>query len=167
MTTQRGLRIGETVLGLAILALGFFIAIETWRMPVAITTAGFGPKFFPGLVATGLITTSGFLLREAIVGTLASRTGLELDWRPVGVVLSALLIQAVLLSTIGWIIASALLFGMVAWAFGGRKLHLIAAIGLLLGALTYLVFDYGLDLNLPTGSLIELFFDKAGEVGRS
>jgi putative tricarboxylic transport membrane protein len=163
MTTQRGLRIGETILGLVILALGLFIAVETWLMPVAITTAGFGPKFFPGLVATGLIVTSGFLLREAFVGTLAHRTGMELDWWPVGLILGALLVQIALLSTLGWIVAGALLFGTVAWAFGGRRLHLNAAIGLVLGALTFVAFDYGLDLDLPTGSFIEMLFDVTGK----
>jgi putative tricarboxylic transport membrane protein len=161
MTSERGLRIGETILGLVILALGLFIAIQTWQMPVVLATAGVGPKFFPGLVAAGLIVTSGFLLREAFAGQLAHRTGLELDWWPVALVLGALLIQILLLRTLGWIVASTLLFGAVAWAFGGRRLVLNAALGLALGALTYVIFDYGLNLDLPTGSLIEHLIDVA------
>ena len=131
MTTERGLRIGEMILGLLVLALGLFIAVQTWLMPVSIATAAVGPKLFPALVATGLLATSAFLLREAITGALAHRSGFELDWWAVALGMGALLAQIILLTWIGWVLASTLLFVAVARAFGSRRLVLNTVIGLL------------------------------------
>jgi putative tricarboxylic transport membrane protein len=159
MTTRRGLRIGETILGLVILALGLFIAMQTWLMPTMIATATVGPKLFPGLVAAGLIATSGFLLREAVTGRLAHRSGLELDWWPVALVGGGLLAQIVLLKTLGWIPASTLLFATISRAFGSHRLLVNVLIGALLSSLTFVVFDYGLGLDLPTGTLVQQLLD--------
>jgi putative tricarboxylic transport membrane protein len=155
MTTERNLRVGEIVLGLGVLALGLFIAVETWLMPVTVASAAVGPKFFPGLVATGLIVVGLCLLREAVAGHIAHESGLEMDWPAVALVAGALVLQILLLETVGWIPAGTLLFMLVARAFGSRRHVVNAMLGLALTALTFVVFDYGLDLNLPTGSLLE------------
>ena len=54
MTTGRGLRIGEAVLGGVVLGLGLFVAIETSLMEVAASNAAIGPRLFPFLIAFGL-----------------------------------------------------------------------------------------------------------------
>ncbi|QRM34239.1 tripartite tricarboxylate transporter TctB family protein [Microvirga sp. VF16] len=155
MTTERSLRRGEIVLGLGVLALGLFVAIQTWSMPETVASSAVGPKLFPGLVATGLIVVGLSLLREALAGHIAHEGGLELDWPAVALVAGALVLQILLLEAVGWIPAGTLLFMLVARAFGSRRHVLNAAFGLALTALTFAVFDYGLDLNLPTGSLFE------------
>jgi putative tricarboxylic transport membrane protein len=63
--------------------------------------------------------------------------------------------QLLLLETVGWVLATTLLFVAVARAFGSRRLAVDAAIGVVLASLAFAVFNYGLGLSLPTGTLVE------------
>jgi putative tricarboxylic transport membrane protein len=60
-----------------------------------------------------------------------------------------------LLETLGWIPSSTILFMVVARAFGSRKIVKDAILGLALTAASFGLFNYGLDLNLPVGSVFE------------
>ena len=155
MTTGSSLRLGESVLGGAVLALGLFVAFETYQIEVAPTHATVGPRLFPFLVATGLIVVGVALLREAVLGHIAHEGGFELDWRAVGLVSAGLVLQMLLLESLGWIIAATLLFVAATLAFGSRRLLLDAAIGVVLTGLAFVMFNYGLGLSLPTGTLVE------------
>ena len=66
-----------------------------------------------------------------------------------------LIVQMLLLETLGWIPASTILFMVVARAFGSRKIVKDAILGLALTAASFGLFNYGLDLNLPVGSVFE------------
>jgi len=156
MTTGRSLRLGEAVLGGGVLALGLFVGIETAMLEVAPTHAAVGPRLFPSLVAAGLVAVSLALLREAFFGHIAHEGGLELDWPAVGLVSAGLIAEMLLMEPAGWIIAATLLFLGVARAFGSRRLVLDTAIGLLLAGLTFVAFNYGLGLDLPSGQLVEM-----------
>lgn len=155
MTTGRGLRIGEAVLGGGVLALGLFVAVETALLEVGPSHAAVGPRLFPFLVATGLIVVGLALLREAFFGHIAHEQGWELDWRAVALVSAGLLVQMLLLESLGWIIATTLLFVAATLAFGSRRLVLDAAIGVVLTSLAFVIFNHGLGLGLPTGTVIE------------
>ena len=164
MTTGRGLRAGEAVLGGLVLALGLFIAIETALIEVAPSQAAVGPRLFPFLIAAGLIVVGGLLLRQALFGHIAHEGGIELDWTAAALVSAGLIAQLLLLEWLGWIPATALLFVAVARAFGSRRLLVDAAIGLGLAALAFVIFSYGLDLTLPGGVLGDLLFAPEGDV---
>jgi putative tricarboxylic transport membrane protein len=156
MTTARSLRVGEAVLGGGVLALGLFIAFETAQIEVAPTHAAIGPTLFPYLIATGLIVIGALVLREAFFGHVAhERGGFELDWLAVALVSAGLIVQMLLLETVGWIPATTLLFVAVTRAFGSRRLLTDAAIGLALASLAFVVFNYGLGLDLPVGTALE------------
>jgi putative tricarboxylic transport membrane protein len=159
MTTEKGLRLGEVAFGLAVLALGAFIAFETWTMPVVGVATTVGPRLFPGLVAAGLILVGLWLQLEAVTTGPVEADGIEIDWPSFSLVASGLLLQIVLLETLGWILAGTLLFVMTARAFGSRRYLTNALIGLALTTLTLVVFDLGLDLELPVGSLFEPLLD--------
>jgi putative tricarboxylic transport membrane protein len=163
VSTSASLRIGEAVLGGAVTALGLFIAFETFMLEVAPSLARVGPRLFPSLVAFGLIVVGLALLREAFAGHIAHEGGWELDWPPVAFVSAGLVAQMLLVEWIGWIPCAAIVFVLAARAFSSRRLLLDAAIGLVLGALTFLVFSYGLDLSMPTGSLVEPWLEPADE----
>ncbi|HEV2603630.1 MAG TPA: tripartite tricarboxylate transporter TctB family protein [Microvirga sp.] len=117
---------------------------------------GVGPKAMPIVVATGL-----FLLGIGN-GVLAFRGGLpereSIDFGAIALILGGL---AALIALIafggGFILATALLFAMVARAFGRRAFLMDLAIGLVLGLLTYLLFARVLALTLPVGPLERLF----------
>ena len=137
------------------LALGLFVAVETYQLEVAPSQAAVGPRLFPFLVATGLIVVGVALLREAVFGHIAHEGGFELDWRAVGLVAAGLILQLLLLESLGWIVAATLLFVAATLAFGSRRLLLDAAIGVVLTGFAFVMFNYGLGLDLPTGTVIE------------
>jgi putative tricarboxylic transport membrane protein len=160
MTTTRSLRVGEAILGGGVLALGLFVAVETSRLEVASSHAAIGPTLFPFLIAGGLILIGALVLREAIFGHVAhERGGFELDWLAVALVSAGLIVQMLLLETVGWIPATTLLFVAVTRAFGSRRLLTDAVIGLALASLAFVVFNYGLGLDLPVGTVLEDVLD--------
>ena len=145
--------------GLAIAAILIALAaLLYWDMSSLQLNAvyGVGPKAMPIVVATGL-----FLLGIGN-GVLAFRGGLpereSIDFGAIALILGGL---AALIALIafggGFILATALLFAMVARAFGRRAFLMDLAIGLVLGLLTYLLFAKVLALTLPVGPLERLF----------
>ncbi|MFL5333636.1 MAG: tripartite tricarboxylate transporter TctB family protein [Geminicoccaceae bacterium] len=155
MTTGWGLRIGEAVLGGVVLGLGLFIAIETSLLEVAPSNAAIGPRLFPSLIAFGLLAVGVAVLWQAFFGHVAHERGFELDWRAVALVSAGLLLQMFLVESLGWIIATALLFTATSLAFAERRLVVTVLIGLALSGLTFAIFNYGLGLTLPIGTAIE------------
>ena len=150
MTTGRSLRVGEAALGGGVLVLGLFIAFETTR-GLGPTSAVIGPALFPYLIAAGLVIVGASLLREAFAGHIAHEGGFELV-----LVSAGLVIQMFLLETLGWIPATTLLFIAVARAFGSRRLLIDAALGVALTAASFVMFNYGLGLNLPGGVVADM-----------
>jgi putative tricarboxylic transport membrane protein len=156
MTTTRSLRVGEAILGGGVLALGLFIGVETARLEVASSHAAIGPTLFPFLIAGGLIIIGALVLREAFFGHVAhERGGFELDGLAVALVSAGLIVQLFLLEMVGWIPATTILFVATTRAFGSRRLLLDAVIGLVLASLAFVVFNYGLGLDLPVGTVLE------------
>jgi len=155
MTTGRSLRIGEAVLGGGLIALGGLIAVETMLAPTAGRASAVGPALFPYLIAGGLALVGLAILREAFTGRIAHAEGFELDGLAVVLVAVGLVVEFLLLEFLGWILAATLLFMAVARAFGSRRLWVDALFGLALAGLTFVVFNYGLGLNLPSGSILE------------
>ena len=153
------LRIGETILGLFTLGLGLFIGIDTWLTPAAAAQAVVGPGVFPALVATGLILVGLRLLYEGFALRAVAEVFPQLDRKAVAIVAFAIALQYFILERFGWIISGTLLFVLTSLAFGSRKHIRNVLFGLVLTTLTYMIFDYGLDLDLPTGTLIEDLVD--------
>ncbi len=163
MTSGWGLRIGEAVLGGVVLGLGLFVAIETSLMEVAASNAAIGPRLFPFLIAFGLLAVgvpcSG-RPSSAISRTSAasSSTGGRWPWSR-----AACILQMFLVESLGWIIATTLLFVAATLAFRERRVLISIAIGLVLTCLTYWVFNYGLGLSLPIGTTIEELLPSSDE----
>ncbi len=155
MTTGRSLRVGEAALGGGVLVLGLFIAFETTR-GLGPTSAVVGPALFPYLIAAGLVIVGASLLREAVFGHIAHEGGFELDWRAVGLVSAGLVVQMLLLESLGWIVATTVLFLAATLAFGSRRLVLDVGIGVVLTSLAFVMFNYGLGLNLPGGVVADM-----------
>jgi len=151
-----GLRMGEGAMGAFLLALGAFVAIGVGRMEIAASHAAVGPKMFPYLVATGLIVVGVLILREAVFGTPPEDEVARYDWLAVALVSGGLLAQMAIIDRGGWILAATALFALVARAFGSRRVYADAALGLVLSALAFVFFNYGLDLNLPGGVIGEM-----------
>jgi putative tricarboxylic transport membrane protein len=163
MTTGTSLRVGETVLGGGVLALGLFVAFQTAQMTVAPSQAMVGPRLFPFLVATGLVVVGLALLREAVFGHIAHEGGFELDWRAVALIAGGLIAQLLLLESLGWMFATTVLFVATTLAFGSRRLLVDAALGLALSGFAFVSFNYGLGLDLPVGTVVERILTPAAD----
>jgi putative tricarboxylic transport membrane protein len=158
MTTGRTLRFAEAIFACAVAGLGIMIAGASLQMDVTSSSALIGPRLFPLLIAVSLIAVGLALLREALVGHIAHERGFELDWAPVGVISLGIVILIVALEYAGWIVAATALFVVVSRAFKSSRPMYDVLIGLALSILSFVVFSYGLGLNLPAGSLTELLW---------
>ena len=95
------------------------------------------------------------MLWQAFFGHIAHERGFELDWRAVVLVSAGLLLQMFLVESLGWIIATTLLFVRRRLPSRSAASSSTMLIGLALTGLTFVVFNYGLGLTLPIGTAIE------------
>ncbi|MFP5405991.1 MAG: tripartite tricarboxylate transporter TctB family protein [Gammaproteobacteria bacterium] len=153
------LRLSESIVGAFVLAIGLFIGLETYEMAGAGTRTVVGPQLFPYLIAFGLMVVGVSLLREAVSGHVAHETGFDLDWRAVAFASGGLILQMLLLERLGWIVATTLMFFAATLAFSERRVVVSVLLGLVLSGLAFVVFNYGLGLDLPLGSAFEALFE--------
>jgi putative tricarboxylic transport membrane protein len=145
-------------LGLGIAALGIFIGIEAASITVAPSYARIGPTFFPWIVGSGLFVIGAVLTWSSYTGQWAPEGQDEpVDPGPLALVAAGLALQAALMTTAGFIVASSVLFCFTTRAFGSRKIARDIALALLVSALTYAAFTFGLGLALPAGPLTGIF----------
>jgi putative tricarboxylic transport membrane protein len=162
-SNERGSKLGpdrfEVAVALAAVALGALVLGGSFAIELGAGYDRIGPRFFPHLVAAGLIVSGGVLtwsslrrertLHEAKRHATSSAAVLTLG--------AALLSSVLLLERAGFIATSTLLFWLVARAFASRRPARDAFVGLVLSVTVYLAFTRGLGLALPRGLLEGLF----------
>ncbi|WP_017543053.1 tripartite tricarboxylate transporter TctB family protein [Nocardiopsis prasina] len=115
-----------------------------------------GPGAFPGTVGVLLLVTAVCMtvvnLRNRNTGDGTSTLG-WFESRPVLLVLAGLVVHVALLEFVGWLLAGALLFWIVAYAFGARAYLRDAIVALSMSAAVQVGFSLGLGLSLPGGFL--------------
>ncbi len=147
---------GRLVLSIGLLGVGLFYVVETMAIRVMPTYARVGPRFFPYMVAAGLI------LIGAVLAWRAWR-GLDSDDDPtddapaarlnIALVIGGLVLQSLIIDHIGFVLAATITFMLTAAGFGDRHWLRNAAIGFVLAAASYVGFTRGLGLSLPSGLL--------------
>jgi len=117
-----------------------------------------GPAAFPGAIGVLLLVVAACLsavnvrfLRSG--GTTAGNTLAWFEGRPVLIILAGLVVHVALLEFVGWLLAGALLFYVVAYAFGARAYLRDALVALSMSAAVQIGFSLGLGLSLPGGFL--------------
>jgi putative tricarboxylic transport membrane protein len=170
---RRGVLWGEFVFGLGMGALGAYFALGAFNIRLLPSYSRIGPRFFPLLVAFGLLLCAVLLLFQALRGKAAPLDASEdvditapTDWLAVMMLGAALLVDILLIERLGFVVASTLLFWGVAFAFGSRNYLRDAAIGLALSLAVYLAFTRLLDLSLPAGILPLLWQAAGSALGR-
>jgi putative tricarboxylic transport membrane protein len=161
MTPSRRVDIGETLLALAAVVFGILIIWQATLIRLTPAYSKVGPRVIPYIVGAGLVVVGIWLAYEALTGRASAGTAesedvdptLPTDWRTVGLLALALLAYLLLIERAGFIIASATLFVLAAFAMGSRRLARDIAIGIVLATILYLVFSRGLGLSLPAGIL--------------
>jgi putative tricarboxylic transport membrane protein len=149
----------EATFGIAMLLLAIAVLASTAFIPSGFSYDTVGPRLFPTLMGIGLLLAAFGILAGAIgprrrsAPVVEEPAGSPTDWKPIVVVSAALLLEAALIETVGWIPLTATLFAAGASAFGNHRLWLNLLIGAVFGSLILFAFDAGLGLNLPLGVL--------------
>lgn len=154
---------GDALIALGVLALGGFFAYGAFQISVTQSYARVGPRFFPFVVAAGLLGCGALLLVQVLRGQVAvPEAGEDVDAaapsdkRAVLLIAAGLVLNVFLMERVGFVLASALLFWVIALAFGSRHWLRDPLLGLGLALVVYLAFTRLLDLNLPAGLLAPL-----------
>jgi putative tricarboxylic transport membrane protein len=83
----------------------------------------------------------------------AAVSGGTLAWRPLALIGAGAALHVLLAESLGFIVAAALLFWLVARAFDARHPARDAVYALAVAVCSYALFDYALGLPLPAGVL--------------
>jgi putative tricarboxylic transport membrane protein len=154
--------LGPRIFAVAILAFGLFVLYGTFQISNKQGFSPDGPRFFPLIVAVGLLVfgtlflLSTTLRRDRYLGEKAAAEEATTDWPTTGMVAAILVVYAFLLNPLGYIIATALLFPAVSYVLGSRgrrKVLRNLAIGIALGVLVFFSFTELLGVRLPDGIL--------------
>jgi putative tricarboxylic transport membrane protein len=144
----------DLAFGVLIAALGAFLAItgQSINSPRA-----WGPALVPMIVAGGLMLL-GTLTAFSAWRTPLAQDGAasENDWPSFLFVLAAPVAFGAMSDPLGFPLAGATLFALVARGFASRRPLLDFAIGLALAGAAYLVFAKGLGLALPAGTVFKM-----------
>ena len=152
MSAARPIKL-ELAAGAGLTLLGLAMAVGALGLREDASYSGIGPAFYPGVVAAVLCLCGVMLLREALTGGFRNlpEAAAALPGYLRGFVLigGGLLLTALLVTVIGFPITCAMLFALVAYAFGSRRLLANLAGGLALSLLMHWTFAKGLGMSLP------------------
>ncbi|AFL50122.1 putative tricarboxylic transport membrane protein [Sinorhizobium fredii] len=115
-----------------------------------------GPTTVPYAIACCLIVLAIWTAVEGLRGDFVEREPQQLG--PVAWVVGGLAAQMLLLNTLGFSIATGILFALTARGFGKRQLWLTIPFGIVASFLVWTIFAKLLQLSLPAGPLERLLF---------
>jgi putative tricarboxylic transport membrane protein len=150
---------GALAVAAGVVALGILVGHQTTVIPVSPAYAKVGPTAFPVMVAGGLILIGLVLAWQAWSGAWRpdeSEDAGSTDWRALAWLGFGLAFNVVLISILGFILASTVLFASVARAFGSTRPLRDLAVAFVFAAVAYLGFARLLGINMGAG-LLERF----------
>jgi putative tricarboxylic transport membrane protein len=154
----------QGLVGAGTLAIGGLIVAGATQISAEAGYGGVGPNFLPWVVGLALVLCGGFLVWEAATGGFRALydEGGEgdgpADWVGFGLMSAGILLNAALITTIGFILSCALCFLLAECGLrhsqGRLSLHPAqllksAAIGIAVSAPVYWMFTKALAINLP------------------
>ena len=140
--------------GLVAVGLGIYLAVGSFTIQLGSGYDRIGPRFFPYLVAAGLILSGSWLALAAWRRRSTGHdegAGARTDWSPLGWLSLGLLLSLVLYEIAGFVLSSSVLFWMAARSFQSERPIRDAVVALVLSTLVYFTFTKGLGLVLPAG----------------
>ncbi len=158
MKSHSSVNRGELLVSLGLLALGVYVLVQIQSLGTAQGYEQIGPRLFPYIVGTGLVVFGAILSWHALSGgwrnvPMDQEGHNNPDWLAFGIIGAALILHMALIGSIGFTIASTLLFALVARGFGSRQWLRNLGIGAVVGAATYYLFTLALGLHLPASPL--------------
>jgi putative tricarboxylic transport membrane protein len=152
----------QTMVGLGILALGLGLGAGAYGIPSDAGYAGVGPNFLPWVVSGVLVICGGWVIREARTGGfhgMEPPSGAEEGYWPGFVWVSGgLLLNALLLTTIGFILSCTLCFTLAVRGLrsaegradmSAKRWAVDMATGAAIASPVYWMFTKLLAINLP------------------
>jgi putative tricarboxylic transport membrane protein len=111
-----------------------------------------GPAFFPGLIAVALVILSVALLARGLRTIPDDAATLPEPVTPRGwMALGMFVVYLLVMPTLGFLTASVPFFAGLTWAYGERRVVVIALTSLAVPAVLFLVFRMGFRIFLPSG----------------
>jgi putative tricarboxylic transport membrane protein len=161
MSARARIHPGELAISLGLVALGSFVIYETQSIAETQGYAQIGPRLFPYLIGVGLTLCGAVLGWHAISGgwrhVPLDEAHEAPDWMAFGVISAGVVLHMLVIGWAGFIIASTLLFVLIARGFGSRKPVRDAIIAVVLAFVVFFLFTKGLGLNLPKGPFEGVF----------
>ena len=156
MTARAPIHPGELLISFGLIALGSFVVYETQTIAETQGYAQIGPRLFPYIIGAGLTLCGAVLAWHALSGgwrhVPLDQEGHDApDWIASGIISAGIILHMVIIGWAGFIIASTLLFVMVARGYGSRRPVRDAVIAILLSVVVFFVFTLALGLSLPKG----------------
>ncbi|MGQ2921637.1 MAG: tripartite tricarboxylate transporter TctB family protein [Hydrogenophaga sp.] len=160
-------RAGQLAMGIGALIVAAVLAVGALAIPSDAGYAGVGPDFLPWVVSAALAVCGVMLIREVLTGgyrQMEEPSGAARgDWRALAWVSAGVLLNAALITTIGFILSCSLCFALAVRglrASEGKPIGDVrqtvkdALIGVAISAPVYWLFTKLLAVNLPgiTGS---------------
>jgi putative tricarboxylic transport membrane protein len=145
----------------ALALLGVIVIIDASRIGAATSSNDpVGPKALPFVIGAALLLVAGLYALDVSRGGVGEaeagedvELGAPADWRTVGILAGAFVVNALLIERLGWVISGAMLFAMSAYALGNRHHVRGVAIGVAMSLSTFYAFAIGLGVSLPAGIL--------------
>ena len=160
MAARQNVSIAGATIGIGLVLLGGVIGFDAATMRVPPSYAKVGPHIFPVVVAVGLVVTGLLIAYRAFVPKVEPVLAAEdapTDWRAVAFVSAGFILNALLLKSLGFILAALGLFLIVTFALGSRRYLRDFLTGAILAIVTYFGFTRGLGLQLPAGIFAGVF----------
>jgi putative tricarboxylic transport membrane protein len=114
-----------------------------------------GPKTVPYIIAGALLVLGILTVVSAMRGDFPVRE--RQDFPPMLWIIGGLAVQLLTMKSVGFSIATGLLFAATAKGFGKGPLWKTIPIGIVFSFVVWLLFAKGLQLTLPAGPLERLF----------
>lgn len=152
-------RWGEMIFAAGVIVLGIVVLIETQDIQMRAGVA-VSPRVVPNIVGSGLILVGLWYVIDIIRSPHRWAGGedsedvdpeAETDWSVIFFIAIALALYALLINPAGFIVASAVLFFVSAYAMGSRRYLRDAIIALILAVAIFALFDGWLGVRLPDG----------------
>lgn len=159
----------DLAVGIAAIAFGIFILLQAQTIVVRTSLDPAGPAALPSIMAwamivLGLIHIVGGVLARAKQGTKAEKksVGARLaaffeHYREVLIVMLIGAAFCVLFDILGYLISIPLLFASILWVLGKRDIKSLLGVNLALTAVLFVLFRFGLSVDLPLGPIGLLF----------
>jgi putative tricarboxylic transport membrane protein len=149
---------GQVAVAAGITAIGLLVLLGSFYLPTGGGYAQVGPGVVPRAVGAVTLIIGACLLWEAFHAGFPgvdeeAEARLPMDWRAFGWVSGGIVAYGLLIEPLGFIIASTILFVMVARGFNSRRWLVNTVTGVVLAAIVFAIFNYGLGLTLPAGVL--------------